>query len=485
MKKFRLAQVGAFDFENYGDLLFPFVLEEQLKHFLEIEEIVLFAPLGGPMPFEEGRTVYPVEKLEELHQEKPFDAIIVGGGDLVHFSKIQVNMPNLSKEKMWYTPYHLWASCSILAAKYNLPLLWNAPGVPFAFSKKEEPLVKALTGVADYVSVRDYLSQENLQPVCTQDVHVVPDTVCSISSLIPREQLIPYYQQVCKRFNFSDEEKYMVFQASAVINSEDAKTCAETLLSIKKNFGLQIYLLPIGYALDDTNSLSYIQNLYPGEFSLIAEKLTPLETLSVIVHSQAYIGSSLHGCITANSYGVGAVVFNNVKLNKIPGYLQLTKQEQNLIEHACDLYQAFEKIMEQSVFFPDNLCSNIEVHFQKMAQLVEKGGSSKKMSPLSISSMDVLADCWQDNNRLSQELQVSSQNNASLSQQLEAERAIHRELDQKTACLQQSQQQLGAELQICKQQRNYFEQALQEMQGSIFWRITKPARILLDHLKHK
>ena len=36
MKKFRLAQVGAFDFENYGDLLFPFVLEEQLKHFLEI-----------------------------------------------------------------------------------------------------------------------------------------------------------------------------------------------------------------------------------------------------------------------------------------------------------------------------------------------------------------------------------------------------------------------------------------------------------------
>ena len=465
--------------------MFPFVLEEHLKRFLDIEEIVLFAPLGGPMPFEEGRTVYPVEKLEELHQKKPFDAIVVGGGDLIHFSKIQVNMPHLSKEKVWYTPYHLWASSSILAAKYNLPLLWNAPGVPFPFSEREESLIKALTDIADYISVRDYLSQKNLQPVCTQNVHVVPDTVCSLSSLISQEQLTPYYHQVCQRFGFSPEDMYMVFQASAVINSDDAKTCAETLLSIKKNFGLQIYLLPIGYALDDTSSLSYIQNLYPGEFSLIAEKLTPLETLSVIIHSQAYIGSSLHGCITANSYGVGAIVFNNVKLNKIPGYLQLTKQEQNLIDHACDLYQAFEKIMEHSVSFPNNLCSNIEVHFQKMAQLVERGGSPKKISQLSISSMDVLADFWQDNSRLSQELQVSSQNNASLSQKLEVERAIHKELYQKTASLQQSHQQLAAELQICKQQRNYFEQALQEMQGSIFWRITKPMRILLDRLKHK
>lgn len=251
MKKFRLAHVGAFDFENYGDLLFPFVLEEHLKRFLDIEEIVLFAPLGGPMPFEEGRTVYPVEKLEELHQKKPFNAIVVGGGDLIHFVKIQVIMPNLSKEKVCYSPYHLWACCSILAAKYNLPLLWNAPGVPFAFSEQQKPFIKALTNVADYVSVRDYVSQENLQPVCEQAVQVVPDTVCSISSLISREQLTSYYHRVCKRFGFYPEEKYMVFQASVMITEEEAKICAETLMAIKKNFGLQIRLLPIGYALDD------------------------------------------------------------------------------------------------------------------------------------------------------------------------------------------------------------------------------------------
>ena len=153
-----------------------------------------------------------------------------------------------------------------------------------------------------------------------------------------RQQLTSYYHRVCKRFGFYPEEKYMVFQASVMITEEEAKICAETLMAIKKNFGLQIRLLPIGYALDDMKGLSDIQKLHPEEFFLMKEKLTPLETLSVIVHSQGYMGSSLHGCITANSYGVGAVIFNNVHLNKIPGYLELTNQKQNLVEHADALY---------------------------------------------------------------------------------------------------------------------------------------------------
>lgn len=92
--------------------------------------------------------------------------------------------------------------------------------------------------------------------------------------------------------------------------------------------------------------------------------------------------------------------------------------------------------------------------------------------------MDILVDSWQNNSRLSQELQASCQTNTILSQQLENERSIHRELNQ-------TQQQLTTELQICRQQRNYFEQALQEMQHSAFWRITKPLRILLDRFKRK
>ncbi len=42
-KKYRIAHVGTFDVENYGDLLFPTVL----KHNFLDYEIDLFSPIGG------------------------------------------------------------------------------------------------------------------------------------------------------------------------------------------------------------------------------------------------------------------------------------------------------------------------------------------------------------------------------------------------------------------------------------------------------
>ena len=48
---YRIAQIGTFDLENYGDLLFPVILENELKKRIQNVEIVLFSPIGGNMPF--------------------------------------------------------------------------------------------------------------------------------------------------------------------------------------------------------------------------------------------------------------------------------------------------------------------------------------------------------------------------------------------------------------------------------------------------
>ena len=81
MKKYRIAQVGSFDVENYGDLLFADVFEKNIRKYADVEEIVLFAPKKCKMPFSDGqRVVNSVTELEEKNQEKPFDAIVVGAG---------------------------------------------------------------------------------------------------------------------------------------------------------------------------------------------------------------------------------------------------------------------------------------------------------------------------------------------------------------------------------------------------------------------
>ena len=47
MKEYNVAQIGSFDVENYGDLLFPTVLEEELSKRIKIKELFLFSPNGG------------------------------------------------------------------------------------------------------------------------------------------------------------------------------------------------------------------------------------------------------------------------------------------------------------------------------------------------------------------------------------------------------------------------------------------------------
>lgn len=83
MKKYRIAQIGSFDVENYGDLLFAYVFENNIKKHIEVEEVVLFAPKKCKMPFTNGiKDIYSLAELERQHTKNPFDVIVVGGGGL-------------------------------------------------------------------------------------------------------------------------------------------------------------------------------------------------------------------------------------------------------------------------------------------------------------------------------------------------------------------------------------------------------------------
>ena len=45
--RYIIAQIGTFDCKNFGDLLFPNVLEWHLKKRGQNAELVLFSPMGG------------------------------------------------------------------------------------------------------------------------------------------------------------------------------------------------------------------------------------------------------------------------------------------------------------------------------------------------------------------------------------------------------------------------------------------------------
>ena len=108
MKKFRIAQIGSFDVENYGDLLFSYVFKENIEKYLEDMDITLFAPLNCISPFTKDTQVYSVKEMEKMHSENPFDAIVVGGGDLVQFKKIMVKLADDPDREVVYDVLSMW-----------------------------------------------------------------------------------------------------------------------------------------------------------------------------------------------------------------------------------------------------------------------------------------------------------------------------------------------------------------------------------------
>ena len=85
-KKYNIIQVGSFDVENFGDLLFPIVLENELNKRLPLKHLFLFSPNGGTMPFYK-RSVYPLCKLDSFCSSHKIDGIVIGGGDTIRLDK--------------------------------------------------------------------------------------------------------------------------------------------------------------------------------------------------------------------------------------------------------------------------------------------------------------------------------------------------------------------------------------------------------------
>ena len=375
MSRYKIAHIGAFDFENYGDILFPYVFENNIKKYIDIEEITLFAPTEGIMPFTKARKVYCVNELEKLHKEMNFDAIVVGGGDLGHFRKIMVSLPAISSDLVMYNVINMWVIPCMVASKYNIPLIFNAPGVPFEFSDNEEKIAKELLGSVDYLTVRDFSSKNNLRNAIEHNkIGVVPDSVLSICNLISKKELDKIYKQT----NICMKKEYIIFHANRTFLDEDIKKCSEELIKLKKKYGYEILLFPIGYAIGDIQTLQKIKDIEPEEFVLVEDKLSQFEMLSVIANAKCYIGASLHGCITANAYGVKNFVYSYNGYNKIEGFLELLNRKDLLVFDADKISEKFDEVMEKDIPDINNAISSINQHFESIANVIVNKPLSKR-----------------------------------------------------------------------------------------------------------
>src|SRR5215213_9324871 len=88
----RIAHFGTFDVENYGDLLFPLVLERRLSDLCD--EFVHVSPVGGPPPWSD--CVQTVGFNQFSQETSGVDGVVVGGGQIIRATPTPLEVYNAS-----------------------------------------------------------------------------------------------------------------------------------------------------------------------------------------------------------------------------------------------------------------------------------------------------------------------------------------------------------------------------------------------------
>lgn len=371
----KIAQIGVFDTENFGDLLFPTIL----SHYIKDYQIDLFSPCGiSYMPFNSTTHVYAIEELEEKCKQKEYKAIIIGGGDM-----IRVDSPPSSYYPNQEDFFKLWTLPILLGKVYDIPVLFNAPGVPFSFSKSIKPFVRDILDTVSYISVRDEHARDVLGECDVKNVNVVPDTVLSIAEVYPQNILCASRMKLGKKLNISFENRYIVVQHNRCnIDNEDYLNIIKEGIRRIESKGYKIVFMPIGYVHKD---IDFLQKLYcTGDSNqcLIKDKLSPYEMCAILAGSSGYIGTSMHGVVVSYAYGKMALCINTQRYSKIGGVLEQMGHLEWNIQDIAELETVFDSEIQKSVVQDDSVIQKIEQHFNILKDKIDNEFRSSTTSDI-------------------------------------------------------------------------------------------------------
>jgi hypothetical protein len=325
MKK-KIALYGAYDRYNYGDNLMPILLEMYIEKyypekFIDCEFIHVSISDSDLSAY----SCFPTKSISSVIGElKKGDSIIVVGGEVLCASNatLFLHMPKSKLLNDFYIKlnrlpiirgfFRKWAGLQY-RAPWEYPYLPDenmlADGVDVKYNtvgggldwlpiNDKKDLIGRLVN-AKYISVRDKRTLNKLAVI--DDVKLYPDSAFIMSDLCSEEFLIRNVRDDI--LNYVNTE-YVVFQAAPSKLGDSLDNIVKKLTALHAVSNKRILLLPIGYAAghDDFYILNKIHQKIP-HITDIKMELNVWEIMYLIKHADFYMGTSLHGVITAMSFG--------------------------------------------------------------------------------------------------------------------------------------------------------------------------------------
>jgi len=313
---------GAFDRHNFGDLLFPHLLTAMLPgHSFEMRGLA-----------ERDLRAFGGHRVRALEARVQASHLIHAGGELLTCSAWQAAVMLLDPAAAVAAIAHHdndplvaanWAARQ-LGTSRRMPyvvgrdvlapsgrLIFNAVGgvewTGLSAGQRDEVLMALRQ--ADWVSVRDHLTQEALRAE-GMDVPLCPDpavmvTQCFGGTILDRQQL-----GAVRAMREAFPQGYLACQFSADFGDDASlDALAQGLSRVLAETGLGLVLFRAGAAPwhDDPEFYAKLQRRLPSGSAYLFSSLYLWDICALIAASRGVVGSSLHGRIVALACGLPRV----------------------------------------------------------------------------------------------------------------------------------------------------------------------------------
>ena len=321
--------LGAFDRFNYGDLLFPMVVGNALAAHSPRTITAVHALIGSDFRRYGAMATRSLKALYQPGALAPGTVIIFAGGGTigVDWSAMYANLLGRTGNAALYYLQRLIGESAVNALSRRsfggrAPFPWVAgPGdfpvpVKVAYNAvggsefaRLPPRVQEQTlnrlGQAAYLSVRDAETKRLFAPLERRlSVVLAPDSAILMSEQYP----IPWLETRASSALrvLLDAGPYLCFQSNQRYARKHLDAIVAALEAIHAQYRLPVVLLPIGryVGLDDQVALRTIQGKLRSRARVVSAEASLFEIMLTIAKATLFIGTSLHGAITAQSFAV-------------------------------------------------------------------------------------------------------------------------------------------------------------------------------------
>lgn len=357
---------GMFDMNNYGDLLFPLVARERLA--AAGHDLIPVAPTGGQADFPDALPTIDIGAMMSGDIEAA--GMLIGGGYMIHANSLgfldHYGDPALGN----WVGVGLWLGATLAATLRDIPVAWNAPGVPHPFSGRQQKLVAAALRAASYVSVRDEGSRRLLAPDAADvDVALVPDPIAELPRLWSRADLAGDFRALLERKGIAPDARLLaVHIRNRSVAGVDPVRWGAVLRDFADARGLVPMLVAVGQSHDDPAVARRFAEPIGMPCLMLDDPLSLREISAALAHSALYVGASLHGYIAASAYGVPGVLIGRPNYHKFSGFLAHNARPQDLATDWEDALRiaATRPLGHGETFIPAAVHAALDRHWERV-----------------------------------------------------------------------------------------------------------------------